>query len=296
MGALIAWHYRSNMALRLADHTYVTCANGAKRWKCWGGSSGGAALRQGDGSTNRADAIAGHREDGGITCYGVNGVCHQSANRILFPAQITVRGAKGYYVSETMYGTYGRPRGILGMCAAPFNQYPQIAGDLAECEPDMRAFTDAELASVPNILDESKDSDEFQTYLHQVISIYNKLDTNTFEMEILQLTSFQLQLFQVLVEYKLSSSFVGSKLFTGLMHLRSQIEDARLRLENEFISNDIDYPQFVEQFNTLTMNFQKEIGDTLSAEAYRKLFDLEPDDVVILLAPRNYNETGNFER
>ena len=54
MGTLVAWHYRSNLFAKMADHTYVTCGNGARRWKCWGGCKGGDALIQGVGETKQA--------------------------------------------------------------------------------------------------------------------------------------------------------------------------------------------------------------------------------------------------
>src|SRR5262249_46453945 len=72
-------------------------------------------------------------ERGGITCYLINGVCHQAANRILLPAGITVRGARGYEVSEALFGTYGRPGGVFGLCKAPFDQHAGTTGDLPAC-------------------------------------------------------------------------------------------------------------------------------------------------------------------
>ena len=108
MGILIAKHYPTKMVLKLADHTYVECGTGGKAWGCWGGKSGGTVLRKAPGSTKRADKIAQPDEKAGIKCYLINGVCHQAANRILLPAGITVRGARGYSVSEAIYGPYGR--------------------------------------------------------------------------------------------------------------------------------------------------------------------------------------------
>ena len=87
----------------------------------------------GNGSTKQADAIAEADERAGIKCYLINGVCHQAANRILFPAGITARGARGYDVSEALFGTYGRPRGPFGTCPSPFNQHAGVTGDLPEC-------------------------------------------------------------------------------------------------------------------------------------------------------------------
>jgi len=90
-------------------------------------------LRGGTGSTKRAEALAEPNERAGIKCYLINGVCHQSASRILFPAGITVRGARGYDVSEALFGTYGRPRGPTGTCLSPFHKHADVTGDLLGC-------------------------------------------------------------------------------------------------------------------------------------------------------------------
>src|SRR6266849_9846986 len=139
MGQLVGRRYSTKLFANLADHTYVECGTGGKAWSCWGGKTGGAELRRGIGSTQRADAIAGADERGGITCYLVNGVCHQAANRILLPASITVRGARGYEVSEALFGTYGRPGGVFGLCYAPFDQHAGTVGDLPACTDTMPA-------------------------------------------------------------------------------------------------------------------------------------------------------------
>jgi hypothetical protein len=131
MGTLIAKKYPTSLFAKAADHTYVECGTGAKGWGCWGGKAGGSAFRQGTGSTAQAAAIAQPNEKAGIRCYLVNGVCHQAANRILIPTGITVLGARGYQLSQLLYGTYGR----LGVfpCRSPFHQHPGVGGDLPEC-------------------------------------------------------------------------------------------------------------------------------------------------------------------
>jgi hypothetical protein len=143
MGQLVAKRYSTSRFAKLADHTYVECGTGGKGWSCWGGKTGGAELRRGVGSTKRADGIAGSDGRGGITCYLVNGVCHQAANRILLPAGITVRGARGYEVSEALFGTYGRPGGVFGLCQAPFDQHAGSTGDIPECAAPYRLGEEA---------------------------------------------------------------------------------------------------------------------------------------------------------
>src|SRR5947199_331551 len=82
---LVVMHYPTDLFADAADHTYVKCEGGGRAWACWGGKTGGKELRRATGSTQRADAIAERDEKASITCYLINGVCHQAANRILLP-------------------------------------------------------------------------------------------------------------------------------------------------------------------------------------------------------------------
>jgi len=175
MGQLIAMCYPTKLFLNAADHTYVRCCTtGKKAWGCWGGKARGTPLRSGLGSTARADAIAGSDERAGISCYLINGVCHQAANRIMLPAGITVMGARGYGVSEALFGTYGRPRGFLGLCNAPFNQYSNVTGDLAECVAEPAIPKPRGLMSFKTVPQE--EDKKHRAYLDGVLKIYAKTE------------------------------------------------------------------------------------------------------------------------
>jgi hypothetical protein len=72
------------MLQQALHHTYVESSCGAS-WGCWGGNKGGTSVCIGTGSSIEADCIS--QGDAGIE-YGLNGVCHQIANRILAAASI----------------------------------------------------------------------------------------------------------------------------------------------------------------------------------------------------------------
>lgn len=117
---LSSWHQ--------ADHTWVTdfdspfaCPPPSHYWYCWGichptgpGTTARPLLRAaGDIAAAtcicRPDDPAAH---GGIDLYGVHGVCHQLANRVLYAASTggtppTVVGAHKYWLSQALFGTYG---------------------------------------------------------------------------------------------------------------------------------------------------------------------------------------------
>jgi hypothetical protein len=111
-GNIEAKRYPTKISGNLADHTYV-CAGG-----CYtttipaGGTSGGDYC---SGTRGYGDQGKTYCETQKSYCYllwAVQGLCHQSANRLLYPVRTTVSGcAKGYWVFWPKFGTYGDPSG-----------------------------------------------------------------------------------------------------------------------------------------------------------------------------------------
>ena len=289
MGTLSAWHYPTIIAANQADHTYVTCGNGGKAWSCWGGKTGGALLRQGTGSTRRADRIAAPDERGGITCYLLNGVCHQAANRILLPAGITVRGARGYWVSEAVYGTYGRPRAAFGLCKAPFDQHPGITGDLPECTAAADPLS-GPLDSRNQPPDE--ESDAMAAYLAEVTNLYGRTEASFTARAPSEedLGAFQRRLFTTMVDFKLGAGFSDETPGESLLASQQQFEVERSRHEQLFEAEELSVDDFVQGYNQLIEAFQHEIANTLDETRYQELFELERGDAVALGDPEIAHE------
>ena len=88
------------------DHTYVRSSDG-HRWRCWGREAGGRPICSGRGDSAMADFLSRPDSQAGII-YGITGVCHQTANRILYPSGALVSLAGGYRQSMFVWGTYGR--------------------------------------------------------------------------------------------------------------------------------------------------------------------------------------------
>ncbi len=125
------------------DHTWVTTfdnqadnyttisdviAAAKDYWFCWGGyhPRGGAPtdasgkLGEQSGDLNLARCLVSSNADsrnapaarGCIFVYGVDGVCHQLANQVLYAtggsgSPLPVSNARGYFASAFIYGTYG---------------------------------------------------------------------------------------------------------------------------------------------------------------------------------------------
>lgn len=272
MGVLVAKRYPTQMVLGLADHTYVECTEGVG-WSCWGGKTGGTALRSAQGSTARADAIAEPDERAGITCYAINGVCHQSANRVLWPAQVTVRGARGYKLSEAIYGPYGRFRALAGLCNAPFDRHPDVDGDLPEC-----------LFAVDSARAEAEIEGD-RLYIQRVIEVYEdygRLESLALDDEGAMI-DLHVALFLLLARRELGPDRTAAA--ERVVEIRAEEERERMRIESDFAHREIPLPRFVGALNDLTDRFQDQLARAMRAEDYALLLGLLPGDKVRLVDP-----------
>ena len=97
------------------DHTYVASDDGYA-WGCFGRDAGGKALASSVGDSKCANCLSDPKTIGivprlyaGIR-YLRTGVCHQAANRLLYPAGVDVAFAGGYRWSFARFGPYGKGR------------------------------------------------------------------------------------------------------------------------------------------------------------------------------------------
>ena len=271
MGMLVARKFPTKLFLDAADHTYVECGNGGKGWGCWGGKTGGTAFNSGNGSTNRADCIAQPNERAGITCYLVNGVCHQAANRILLPAGILVTAARGYAVSSAIFGPYGR----VGFwpCHAPFNQCPGIIGDLPQCG--------AARAPAPKIaLLEGENR-----HIRAIKQSYNRLDIEATPLESMK---FHVDLFEREVKFRLGEDL--GKAAKGLRLAKESVELGHRHLATALAEKAMKPAEFIRSFNEMTLKFQDDIAAAISEDQYRRLLDLGRDEKVVLADPEIIDE------
>jgi hypothetical protein len=144
MQILYAWVVPAYFNGSPLDHTWVTSydsrlhaypdiaavkAAKERNWYCWGSfhATGGAPghpdgfIGSQAGNFKLADCLVAPNlpssgnppAQGTIFTYGVDGVCHQLANQVLYSTgssggtPLTVRRARGYALSSFVYGTYG---------------------------------------------------------------------------------------------------------------------------------------------------------------------------------------------
>ena len=268
MGTLVAMHYGIDIAgiSEAADHTYVKCGTGRVAWACFGGKSGGNTLRDGTGSTRRANNIAGSNETANINCYLLTGVCHQAANRILLPAGITVRGARGYSISQALFGTYGRPKFLL-WCDSEFHRHSNVRGDLSDCIP-------GPTATMEYVRPRSSSEESYWRYIKDEIEIYEQADWQWDD----ELSD---RLFTHMIRF-LIGPLLSDNLERNLREVRRGIERQLHDLMED--TNELSH-EYVEEFDRITTMVQHHVANTLSPLEYRLLFDLSPGDEISLADP-----------
>lgn len=121
------------MAALPADHTYVTSSAGHV-WACFGRSVGGTPICGGTGNVDLADCLSNPQSRAGIV-YGVTGVCHQTANRILYPAGQTVSSARGYRWSVFTYGIYGKDLAARNNYCPIYHPWPELTACSGHVHP-----------------------------------------------------------------------------------------------------------------------------------------------------------------
>ena len=282
MGTLVVRHYPTKLFLKAADHTYVECGTGARGWKCWGGKTGGKFLRSANGSTRRADAVAQPDEKAGITCYLVNGVCHQAANRILDQSKITVDGARGYSLSVSLFGVLGRKKTLFGLCKAPFDEFPGVTGDLPACVGDTIRPTGDDVGVSFN---PGRRDYEDERYMSEVRELYYRMSAEDLETPS-ALFDDQMQHFRLFVNHKFGypQDRVSPSEYHQLMSARERFESRRIRAE-ETLAQTRDTLAFVPEFDALTLVFQDEVAEALDGQSYFNLLNLAPDERIVLSDP-----------
>ncbi|SIN96229.1 hypothetical protein [Fibrobacter sp. UWB11] len=94
------------LGLDKMDHTYVVM--GGRAFGCFGRSADGRAITPvSKGNKQVAEETETSSYNANMT-YGVHGVCHQMANRILWTAQLLVDEAQAFNVSVSLFGPYGK--------------------------------------------------------------------------------------------------------------------------------------------------------------------------------------------
>jgi len=257
-----------------ADHTYVTCA-GSKAWPCWGRSSGGTQICSGTGSSVVADCISKPWSTAKLV-YGVTGVCHQTANRILWPAGVTVRKARGYWASWLLYGTYGKGLaiwlGTLAVCGTK-------SGDIPECSAGGK--------SKSMLSDEGGGPDE---YAKRVKDYYEGLSSEKTVKSLADADSAPRFLdildgeTQIMLEERAGSGDI-EKASSAIHAVRASALDTLLTLDKSFDVKSASREDTARETNNLVNRMLQSLAESLGGDMYSRIMELEPGETINIVDP-----------
>lgn len=258
-----------------ADHTYVTSSDGGV-WGCWGRSSGGRGICSGQGSSKRANCLSQSSSHAGII-YGVTGVCHQTANRILYPAGVVVSRANGYWASVTMYGTYGT-HSIPSLIEweARKSRCQQVSGDLGLMITHRAIAPKAAIKAIKAPAPEP----EMKAYLDKVNAVYTKQvgEMKMAALPVAQKIDFLAQELELMAAFRLGAE-KETKRIEAVRKLQGSLLHEKESVDAALIGKDISAEEYAKKVNGLMAKFMKECGAHLGREAHTKLFGLAPDAV-----------------
>jgi len=282
------------LAGRFADHTSVTCSGvPRKHWVCCGVPPAGTIICSALGSTSKADclstpATALKLNDTTGLLYGVTGVCHQAANRILSAAGLLINNkCNGIKASVLMYGLAGlsipalktrlfvkgrwitllalRKAVKLGV-AKDFivkqNACFNISGDLTQCIPAVQGV---------NVPPPSLILPEFEAkYLNSIFELLK--DKESLSDDDLHSDSMILLVTQGLIEDK------KEKLKFPILDLLNTILDKHTDIIAQFVEREIDTRRFVDALNENAINLQSRVLEIIGPKQYTKTMNAKPEE------------------
>ncbi len=135
-----------------------------------------------------------------------------------------------------------------------------------------------------------------QKYIKGVLAIYGgpkgELAAMTRGIRAEEVEARHVKLFLHMAEYKLQKHF--TKTNAGkLRSIRAKTERIRLKIEESYANEEMSIKDFITEFNSLTIDFQNQLANSLKPNYYEQLLDLKPGDTIILadreIVKKEYN-------
>jgi hypothetical protein len=276
MSTLEGWCAPTDFSPEYADHTFVYCPDNGKYFGCWanGRKDLPDAAHLCTGTYKNAYAVAncyrhsvdvgGHHypDTAGIGIYGVNGVCHQSANCFLYAADTKIPFGKErprlYWLSVATYGFWGTG-GWTWWWAAIYFPCRGEKDKMREKQP--RVSKDpliAELQQAHQILIERRE----------------------------KISPIDVVLRDTVVCTKHFLSEVDSATFAEMQRDYLKEREALIRAEKGETLKGAPAEALAKKLDDLLEQFQKSLAERLDAAAYEKLTGLKPNETGRLIDPR----------
>jgi hypothetical protein len=241
-----------------AEHTYVTSSDGYE-WGCWGRSAGGHAICSGEGFSKEANCLSEPKSRAGIV-YGITGVCHQSANRILYPAGVTVSEAKAYWASWLVYGTYGT----------------DTLAWLARREV-------CQVIVPQNVESDMRSTDDEQTFMQQVLELYARQAETPPEARDSRAASEDLlgEELRLGIRYRLGEDFDPGAM-EDLVAKQRDFQKMKRELDEALRAREITPEKHADATNQALAKFMAGCKAVLGPEDYERMFGVSETEVVLV--------------
>jgi hypothetical protein len=240
------------MASSVFDHTYVSSKCGLV-WRCWGRSTGGAAICSGIGSSIVADCLSQVNSQAGIL-YGITGTCQQTANRILHPAGVLVAAAGGYATTMIAWGAFGR---------GPWNQRRTCyVGTGGGAGPGARQVGPSGTDGTSSSSGSDDNAARLSTYSRVVIMA--KDDKKDEE-------ACRLAELSALIEYKLGKP-LDTPTFLKLASIQLSFWRYQEKLSNELSMAKFGEKEYLDYFNIAFKDTMTKMEHLLGSERFKFIF------------------------
>ena len=279
--------YRNEIEAYKFDHTYVVHVDNGVRWRCHGGNTGGRLLAAGKGDYNGALCVArsaSEEAEAGIA-YGKTGVCHQIANRILYPAGFTVVNARGSSVSSSLYGTYGDSETWSSKLKTCFRLAAWKRQSLVNFA--LISAPDINLSDSTLMLEQSPDAEPV-TKLTPEESYFVKLASLYALKEPLSLFTLLGADLEITLRYLLSEKISAIETKEIIQHQQTMIKEHQ-DVKSFLIQNDqAAINHMAKILETTFEKFEKILG----ASRYTEAFSIAPQWVNEVIMPPNLRENN----
>jgi hypothetical protein len=257
--ALLSAHAMPAQINPLWDHVYVASDIGHE-WGCFGRNSGGTMICSGDGDAYFANCLSYPRASNSLGVYlyaaitwGVDGVCHQAANRILYPignGGLIVAVARGYWLSSTLYDDYG-----LGTLVP----WPRVT----HCANlHMVQGVGGSSLGGPSVARKDQKNTQLATTIQE---IHANVDLNGNEDAV---TRAKLE---ALARVQLGEDFDSTKV-AKIAEYRSWWREQQRALGSQLARGQIDQQTFIASLKNLTQQMAKQCVNVLGESDFERLF------------------------
>lgn len=272
MATLTGWAI--NIGSTGADHTYVTSSDGYI-WPCWGRSAGGQSICAANGSSASANCFSQTDSHAGII-YAITGVCHQTANRVLYPAGAVVSNAGGYWASVLLYGTYGTHNlASLIEWEVRKSRCSGISGDMTPNTRVSRFFETMESPITP-------DDPALRNYLDKVNNLY-AAQANVTTLASLgeeAQPDFLGQELELMADYRLGNAAPDMK---ALRDAQAEALKNKAVLDQQLISKQLPPAEYARQVNGLVNGLLEQSVSLLGEKTHIQLLGVAPGKPVELV-------------